>query len=301
VKTEIDNARERRCDHVVAVGWGEPTLYRYMEEMISYCKGVGMESSIITNGSSTVYKYDKLYKLGLNHLHVSVHGLGDTLDNIARLSGAGVKQEILKDYLRDSMLPWRSNTTIQNENFGFLPEIVEDIIDHGASHIVLLGFLPHYEWVRQGKGVNVIVPPSTLRPFIEEALDILIDSDRLFTLRYHPMCHLSPKYWKYVVNARYVLYDPWEWEYLHHGLPDDQFKKEAIKLGDSVANTSPCLGCVLYDHCGGWNKVYASLCDGAELKAIEIDEVPNEYLSTINSFGGFHMMNPANHTSGKFL
>jgi uncharacterized radical SAM superfamily Fe-S cluster-containing enzyme len=84
--------RDRGCDHVVLIGKGEPGLWKPIFEFISEVKNIGMTSSIITNGSMPVTHYAKMREAGLNHLHVSVHGLGDTLDKIVCHYGAGAKQ-----------------------------------------------------------------------------------------------------------------------------------------------------------------------------------------------------------------
>lgn len=295
LQTQIDAAKNRGCNHVVAVGWGEPTLYREITELIKYTQSVGMSFSAIVNGMLNPTRAEELFLSGLDHFHVSVHGLWETLNKIAGVTGAASMQERFKDYLKDSKRPWRTNTTLQLDNYKELPKIVEDVIEHGAFHVVLLGFLPHYEWGGD-RARDVSVSPADLRPYVQKALDICIDAGVCTTLRYHPFCHTNPKYWPYITNARYVLYDPWEWDYGNCGKNDDDLWKAALGLGESVAvQDAPCAQCAVRMHCGGWNKVYAAAHGGAGLIAIPRIEVPAE---SINSPGYYFEQNPVNSLSG---
>jgi hypothetical protein len=116
----------------------------------------------------------------------------------------------------------------------------------------------------------------------------------MFTIRYHPMCILPPDLRRFVVNARYVLYDPWEWDYDSCGLDPERLWHRALDFGNSVANIGhPCNNCGLFMHCGGWNKTYINAFNGAGLSscvAAAETQVP----------GYMHDQNPANHEKGYF-
>jgi MoaA/NifB/PqqE/SkfB family radical SAM enzyme len=289
INYELSAARQRGCDHAVAVGEGEPTLYPFIKGYVESCKQFGLTSSIITNGATDLQNFIDLYEAGLNHFHVSVHGVGTTLDKVACVVGASEKQDIVKTWMRNNNIPWRSNTTLQRANYQELPEIVENILSYGAYHIVLLGFLPHYEW--QNRLTEVAVHPAELRPYIEKCCEILEASGKLFTIRYHPFCHLDEKYWKYVVNAKYVLYDPFEWEYGNMGKNEPAMWMAACQMAESVGvQGEPCYNCNAHLHCGGWNRHYAAGFNGADLKAITLD-IPQIR-------GYYHDQNPTNDNKG---
>ena len=296
--TEMVAGLARGCDHAVVVGWGEPTLWPFMREFVECCKVSAITSSIITNGSADPAYYESLYAAGLNHLHVSVHDIGSVINRISGSSMASANQLAVMEFLKSNNLPWRSNTTIQRENYRQLTDTVETIIDHGAYHIVLLGFLPHYEWAEAGKLQQVAVHPAELRPYIEDAIESILDAGRKVTLRYHPMCHLDQKYWKYVTNARYVLYDPNEWDYGHAADDPTTLWKSACALGDGVAvQGAPCSTCAVSTHCGGWNATYAAGFKGAALTAITHDDV-REFGPEFYSPGFLFDQNPANQGRG---
>jgi hypothetical protein len=290
LQRQITSAKQRGCDHVVAVGWGEPTLYSHLPELVAWLKAVGMTSSAIVNGMVSPERAEELFNVGLNHFHVSVHGLGDTLNKIAGVDVAAKYQERFKQYLKDSKRPWRTNTSIQQDNYKELASIVTNIIDHGAFHVVLLGFLPHYEW--RNRSTLVAVHPADLRPYLQQAIDICLARNTYVTLRYHPFCHIDKKYWPYITNARYVLYDPWEWDYGNCGKNDNDLWRAAVEMGNSVAiHGAPCSDCTAQLHCGGWNKTYAGAFQGAGLRAITD-------LAVLREPGAYFDENPVNRLLG---
>jgi len=287
---ELLKAVHRGCDHAVLVGQGETSLWPHLVEFINAARSADVSVSIITNGAVAIKRYEELFKAGINHLHISVHGTGDTLDDIAGVPGAGERQARTLAWLKSEGLPWRSNTTLQLRNYQELDRITDFILDHGAYHIVFLGFLPHYEW--NDKLHLVAVPSPELRKTLEPAVRKVIDADRLTTIRYHPMCQLDPELRKYVVNARYVLYDPFEWEYGYLGRPAAEHWEIATKIiGGSVANQgAPCNACTHFMHCGGYNRLITAAFDGNGQEAIT---------ESINQEPGFlHDKNPANHNKG---
>jgi MoaA/NifB/PqqE/SkfB family radical SAM enzyme len=269
-------------------------LHPKIADIILAASALGLKSNIITNGTLPVEQYMELFCLGLNHIQISAHAIAGDLDTIMEHPSAGRKQADLMVAIKATKMPFRTNTAVQLLNYQHLSEIITYLINAGSFHISILGFLPHYEWRQYA--MEVAVHPADLRPYIEAAADLLIESGRLFTIRYHPFCHLSPKYWKYVVNARYVLYDPWEWDYGHYSPDPRAVWSQALSLGDSVAiHGGPCISCQMKLHCGGWNKYYAETFQGAGLEAITT--IPGEYKAAIEP-GSLHDMNPANAKKG---
>jgi MoaA/NifB/PqqE/SkfB family radical SAM enzyme len=294
---KVDKARARGINHVVLEGWGEPTLLPYLGELLLAVRARGMTSSIITNGVQPVNHYAKMYyEWGLDHLHISSHGFGHTLATIADRKDAGEKQLRTKQWLQAEGLPFRTNVTLQAANYTEVPEIIRQDAELGSFHLNLLGFLPHYEWADPTKTQKVAVAPSKLRPYIEQAARYLKDNGKLFTIRYHPHCHLDPEFWPYVVNARYVLWDPFEWNYELQADDPVALWEAAKRLGDSVAERGEsCNSCLARNHCGGYNRRNVA-STGDSLAAIT--EVPAVYRDVWDRNGGLHDLNPANHLDG---
>ena len=300
IQQEVDAGVRRGCDHALAIGWGEPAIAPSALDFITYCKTKGITSSMITNGAAPLERYQAFFEAGINHVHVSVHGLGDVLDSIAGVKRAAAGQARLERWLADNGKPWRSNSTLQQENYRQLGEIVADVLEHGARHVVLLGFLPHYHWGDPAKMRTVAVHPAELQPQVERCLDRIAEAGRLATLRYHPMCFLRPEYWKYVVNARYVLFDPWEWDYGHCDADVNRVWPHALGLGAGTEVAGPpCSQCCMQLHCGGWNRFYVQGLN-IELRALTEKDVPQEHRRYLTRPGHWHDLNPANHAPGFF-
>lgn len=290
---EVTAAQRRGCDHAVLVGQGEPGLWPHLMDWLKMCRAMGVTTSIISNGTMSPDLYDQMYKTGLNHLHLSVHGIGPVLDEIVGVNGSGKRQAETIGWLKKSDLPWRMNVTLQQGNYKTLSDIAGYCMDNGCRHIVLLGFLPHYEWNDPTKMRSVAVDPRELEPYINAACKLVEERGVLLTVRYHPMCRIDPAYSKYIVNARYVLYDPWEWDYGHAGDSEEALWAAATGLGDSVSVTgAPCQSCASRMHCGGWNRVSIAGFPGC----VEADEY-NKYPAVP---GGMHDANPANSAKGWF-
>ena len=134
--------------------------------------------------------------------------------------------------------------------------------------------------------------PMELRPYVERAIGVIEETGIDCTLRYHPLCHLSKEYWKYVTNALYVLVDSGEWDYGHCGEDTDIFRRSMLQLNEVTAiKTRPCCDCDAALHCGGWNRIYADGFNGADLTAITL---PPEQ----RQFGYFFLQNPARDFEG---
>ena len=292
VKKKISTAQEGGLDHVVFVGYGEPSLAGTTEELIEYSHGLGMATSMITSGVTNLRQYIDYYEQGMDHLHISSHGLRGTLDDIMGIHDAFRKQSLLKDWMTAHSWPFRTNVTLQQANYRELPELAEYEISKGVYHFVFLGFLPHYEW--GDHLTDVAVHPTELRPYIEEAACRLLEAKTHFTIRYHPLCQLDEKLWPYVVNARFVAYDPAEWNYSLQVYDLESLWRDSVACGESTACQEPCRECIAYPHCGGWNQKMANAFPGC-LEPIR--EVPGTYVDIWEQRGGLHDLNPFNQLS----
>jgi len=295
LKRQIDAGKARGCEIVVLYGKGEPTLHAQINDIISYISSEKhMSPVIITNGSMGIKRYEKLYDLGLNHLHISVHGLGVTVDKIAERKGAGRKQMELLKWLHKNNLPFRTNITLQLLNHNQISDTVERVIQLGAFHVSLLNFLPHYKSTADIKAVAV--NPIDLVSTLEKSMEYM-ERKIIFTLRYFPMCLLKPKFWKYVTNARYVIFDPWEYTSGRSFADMEEVWKTAVGMSDAVGiRTQPCSSCLLMNHCGGWNATYARIFDFVGLNTVK--EVPAGLREAVSKRGGLFDLNPANMREG---
>lgn len=70
----VDQAKELGAKTISIFGFGEPYLDKALEDKISYCRLMGLETFITTNGSLVdVIRARKSILAGLNHIRFSVH------------------------------------------------------------------------------------------------------------------------------------------------------------------------------------------------------------------------------------
>ena len=297
IRDKLDRAQAGGLDQAVLVGYGEPTLCRNLIEIVLECRRRGMATSMITNGAGPMRVYENCRELDMDHLHFSTHGVGQTLTAVCGDERAHEKQLALKHYMRTVDWPWRTNMAVQQLNYTEIADVVRQEIDMGCQHFVFLGFLPHYEWHESPDRIReVAVHPAELRPHIEEAAGLLDEAGVMFTIRYHPLCHLGARWWPHVTNARHVFFDPWEWNYELQVTDEAALWEASKRCGRAVACETPCGDCSAYRHCGGWNRWHAAAFDGADLSPIE--ESPEEYEGVWSLEGGLHDLNPANAHTG---
>jgi MoaA/NifB/PqqE/SkfB family radical SAM enzyme len=232
----------------------------------------------------------------MDHLHLSMHGLGTVLDEISGVYGAGERQLAVIEWLSKEEWPWRMNMTLQQKNYEHINEVAAFAVNHGCRHMVALGFLPHYGWGNLDRPRAIAVHPAALRPYLDslaEAIEIhnayWAENQKLYlTIRYHPMCHINPKNRKYITNAKYVVYDPGEWEYDSVHLDEEALWSKAKELaGVGKHDGKECFVCGLRIHCGAWNANMINLFDGAGLSCVQTSEEENVR-------GYFHDQNPFN-------
>ncbi len=293
VMAEITAAKARGCDSVVFEGFGEPTMWAHITECVKEIGKIGMTSSIITNGTMPIKKYAELREAGLNHLHVSVHHIHP--DHILGHPGSEKKHNELFAWLLEEDWTWRANITTQKANKDVILETSEMCVAYGCRYVVALGFLPLYGWPVDSKRFHdVVEDPAVLSPKLAETADYFDKSTIHFTIRYHPMCLLPKNAWKYVTNARMVLYDEFEWEYSYCGLSDEDYWKAALGFGDGVAiQGEPCVSCDLLMHCGAYNRtMYAAFpnCGIHAIKDSTVQQTP----------GWLFDQNPARETRGYY-
>lgn len=292
VYEKINIAHQNGLDQVVFIGQGEPSLCKNIKAYITFAHDRGMATSMITAGNTGLKRFQDYYIMGMDHLHISSHGIGDTLNDITGNDTTWDKQLELKKWLKEVQWPFRTNFTMQLNNYKTMVDTVQHEIDMGAAHIVLLGFLPHYEW--QEHANTIAVHPEVLRPYIEVAAHRVLDAGLDLTIRYHPLCHLDSPLWPYVTNARHVFFDPGEWNYTLQVEDTEQLWRDSKALGDSVTTHWPCDLCQAFHHCGGYNVALASTFPDA-LSAQGIDkEIPPCYHSRWWDRGSLHDLNPFN-------
>lgn len=294
VKAKINRGLDGGLDGVTICGYGEPASCPNTQEIIRYAKSLGMWISMISLGVAPVDRFKEYFDLGLDHILLSLHGVGQVHDEIVGLPGAFAKQHVLREWMTANGIKFRSNVTMQQANYKTLPEIAEYGCSTGVHHFVLLNVIPIYEWEHHAS--EIAVHPADLKPYIERASDIILEDGRLLTIRYVPFCGVSPRYWKYVTNAKFVFWSNDEWNYELQAKDKTALWEASLRMARHLGvKGEPCQSCLAQKHCGAWNAVYAAAFPGC-ISAIR--EVPAEYADVWKTEGGVFDLNPANAKSG---
>ncbi|MDD5394917.1 MAG: radical SAM protein [Thiothrix sp.] len=293
VLAEAADGQRRGCDHVVIVGSGEPGIWPHLLDAIREFTRMGLSSSMISNATLPVSTYEKVREAGMNHLHLSIHN-GFNADIVMGQKGATQRQQAVVEWLGKEKWAWRANMTIMKGTYDSIIGTALKCFNYGCRHIVSLGFLPLYGWAADfDRARQVIVDPKESSPYISELAGIMESQEGVtFTIRYAPMCLLPKQYWKYVTNARYVVYDPWEWEYQSSHLSPEALWTRAKDFGDSVGiQGEPCASCDLQIHCGSYNRTMFAMFPDMGICAIEDENIPKIP-------GWLFDQNPATHEKG---
>jgi len=194
----------------VDIQGGEPTLWKDILEFVGFCRSIGLDATIITNGQAlkTEGNVEKFRDAGVRDFLVSIHALGDAYDSIVCTEGAHVAQMMALRNLQESSVPFRINTVMLIESFRQLPEIAELGIRAGAKVVNFLSYNPYDDQAKTGARMLEKIPRYTnLEPAINEALDLLESRGVEGNVRHYPLCMVAERHRKSVYTFRQVPYD----------------------------------------------------------------------------------------------
>jgi len=191
----------RRFEEVAFHGWGEPLLHPDLFRFVSHASGLGLRTSLITNGFLLRDRLGEVLSSPLDELAVGIYtlaGRSEVLDAVAELvgrRGSGGRPRVLFDI------------TILKENLSEIPKIVEAAAEVGVDAVVLhrlfnlhkpglerpsrgeeVRLFREVEAVAGERGVKVYYPPARrVRPCIVTLNCLFVTWD----CRYSPCCFLA--------------------------------------------------------------------------------------------------------------
>ncbi len=203
-------------NNAIDIQGGEPTIYKDIYELVSYCRKIGLLPTLITNGL-VLSKHDlcmKLKESGVRDLLLSVHGLGDVFDEIVGVKGAHEKQMAAIDNINDVGIPFRINCVLSKNALPQLTDIAELAISKGARAINFIAFNPFEDQRKEGMRSDTNVPRyADVSVPLTKALDLLDDAGVEANVRYFPFCMLPGRHWKSNYNFQQLTYDLHEWDF----------------------------------------------------------------------------------------
>ena len=189
---------------------GEPTLWEGILEYVSFCRSIGLDATVITNGQllKTEGTVEKFRDAGVRDFLVSVHALGDAYDSVVGRKGAHNAQMVALRNLQEAGVPFRINTVMLTESFPQLPEIAELGIRAGAKVVNYLTYNPYDDQGQTGARMPEKVPRyAGLESAINEALDLLASRGVEGNVRHYPLCMVAERHRKSVYTFHQIPYD----------------------------------------------------------------------------------------------
>ena len=194
---------------------GEPTIWRHIEELVSYCHEIGLYPTLITNAIALAKreKCVQLKEAGVRDLLISVQGLGPVYDEIVGLPGGSAKQAQALQHCMELGIPFRFNSVLSLKAIPQYVDIAKLAVSTGALAVNFLAFNP-FEDQATGHRSTVNVPSySDVAAELNKALDVLEAGGVEANVRYFPACMVEERHRKSMYNFQQLSYDAHEWDY----------------------------------------------------------------------------------------
>lgn len=201
-------------NNAIDIQGGEPTIYPYIFELISYCNEIGLKPTLITNAIilADKEKAEQFKNAGINDFLVSIHALGETYNRIVGHKKGSEKQMQALKVLQELEIPFRLNCTMTKEAVNQFIQIATIAIDTGCKVVNFIAFNPFAD--QKGNRNSTDVPMySLISNNLHKAIDLLESSDIECNIRYFPLCMLKEKHRKNIYNYQQLSYDHHEWDY----------------------------------------------------------------------------------------
>src|SRR5262245_63133002 len=188
---------------------GEPTIWRHIEELVTYCHEIGLYPTLITNAIALAkrQKCEQLKQAGIRDLLISVQGLGPVYDEIVGLPGGSAKQELALKHCMELGIPFRFNCVLSLKALPQYVDIAKLAVSTGALAVNCMAFNP-FEDQATGHRSTVNVPRySDVAVELNKALDVLEAGGVEANVRYFPACMVEERHRKSMYNFQQLSYD----------------------------------------------------------------------------------------------
>ncbi len=129
----IDSLSELGCK-IFSVTGGEPLLRADIFEVLGYAKNKGIAIGIVTNGYATEEYFERLKKIKLDSVLVSIDGYGENHEKIRGIKGSYEKCIKSLDLYNELNVPMIAVSTVMlDNNVDDIPKIIEDVWKHNIK------------------------------------------------------------------------------------------------------------------------------------------------------------------------
>ncbi|MCK5861405.1 MAG: radical SAM protein, partial [Candidatus Hydrogenedentes bacterium] len=210
-----DTLRNFYGNTAVDIQGGEPTVHKDILALITHCRDIGLYPTLITNGlllakPGSIARYRDA---GLRDFLVSLHGIGDTHDEVVGVKGAYNKITAALKQMQAEKFPFRINCTMSKPVVPVIKEIAEKAIEYGALAMNYIAFNPFNDQVTGHRRTDTVAKYSEIMPGLTAAMDLLEEAGIEVNVRYMPLCLAEKRHRKNFYNYQQLSYDLHEWDY----------------------------------------------------------------------------------------
>ncbi len=246
--------RERDgANHFTVLG-GEPTIQPHFFDVVRAARELGYETIFVTTNARKCADYEfakKFLASGVNHVCVSIHGVGQVHDALTRREGSFNETfQGLKNILRARQelglrVPVMTNTVINKKNYEQLPLLSSLLaplpLEQSLYYFVII------EGFDKQKILSIVPRMSEVYPFLERSARIFESHNALLRIANMPFCVL-PGLWDKVDEidwAPRVIYEDLHKETL-----------QAVMVGKKKTKLASCSLCMFQYYCDGISTEY---------------------------------------------
>ncbi len=207
--------RTRYGNTSVDIQGGEPTIWRHIDELVAYCRDIGLLPTLITNAIALARRErcERLRDAGVRDLLVSVQGLGSVYDEIVACPGGSAKQALALGNCAELGIPVRFNCVLSLKAIPQYVDIAKLAVSTGALAVNFLAFNPFEDQATGHRSAFNVPRYSDLALELDKALDVLAAAGVEANVRYLPLCVVAERHRKCVYDYSQLPYDAHEWDY----------------------------------------------------------------------------------------
>jgi len=258
----IDLAADQEKIEMVLISGGEPTVYKDILGLISFIKGKGLKFGILSNSlkfANTVFFEKFIGAVGNDfELTTAFHSWkADEHDRITSVPGSFSKSLEGVGNLVRAGVKVTVKHVINNKTYKELPRYVEWLYETFPDNVPWVLCNIDLTGTALTNEDESAVPFSASRPYLEEALDKVIEygkngRNRVVRIFNTPFCCIDPYYWPFL--QKYESEEEMSALYLPYEKPEDNKIRFNLK-GDGGACFKPCKECIIQSKCPGtWKK-----------------------------------------------
>ena len=155
---------------------------------------------------------ERFLDAGVRDFLVSLHGLGETHDEVVCRKNASEKTIKAIGRMVELDIPFRFNCTISKPVIFQLPQIAQKAVEYGANAVTYIAFNSFADQESGHRSSENVGRYSDIAAKLNEAMDILDEGGIECNVRYLPMYVAEERHRKNFYNWQQLIYDHHEWD-----------------------------------------------------------------------------------------